>query len=101
MPYGECGRNFWDINLVLLYIYYFTVSYNNQKLRLRWTKDGVTLNPELKLLQYNVGQPLELMETTGYMVEREGMALAAYEEELHVSNYSSNPCSETNYYVFV
>lgn len=46
-------------------------SYNNQKLRLRWAEDGVTLNPELKLLQYNVGQPLELMETTGYMVERE------------------------------
>ncbi|PNF21535.1 hypothetical protein B7P43_G12716 [Cryptotermes secundus] len=46
-------------------------SYNNQKLRLRWAEDGVKLNPELKLLQYNVGQPLELMETTGYMVERE------------------------------
>ncbi|KDR22803.1 glycine receptor subunit alpha-1 [Zootermopsis nevadensis] len=46
-------------------------SYNNQKLRLRWAADGVKLNPELKLLQYNVGQPLELRETTGYMVERE------------------------------
>lgn len=46
-------------------------SYNNQKLRLRWAEDGVTLNPELKLLQYNVGQPLEFKETTGYMVERE------------------------------
>jgi hypothetical protein len=64
------------VTLVLLeYIlsHYFAVSYNNQKLRLRWAEDGVTLNPELKLLQYNVGQPLELMETTGYMVEREGM----------------------------
>jgi hypothetical protein len=44
---------------------------------LRWAEDGVKLNPELKLLQYNVGQPLELKETTGYMVEREGMMSAA------------------------
>jgi hypothetical protein len=81
-------------------MYYFTVSYNNQKLRLRWAEDGVTLNPELKLLQYNVGQPLELMETTGYMVERQGMTLAACEKELHISNYSVNPGFSTNYSIF-
>lgn len=34
---------------------------------------GVTLNPELKLLQYNLGQPLELDETNGYMPEKNGL----------------------------
>ncbi|PSN29417.1 hypothetical protein C0J52_27902 [Blattella germanica] len=58
------------------------VSYNNQKLRLRWSEDGVTLNPELKLLQYNVGQPLELMETTGYVVEREGKNFFLFSKQL-------------------
>jgi hypothetical protein len=32
----------------------------------------VTVNPELKLLQYNVGQPLQLEESNGYMLEKEG-----------------------------
>jgi hypothetical protein len=48
------------------------VSYTNQKLRLVWGQDGVTVNPELKLLQYNVGQPLQLEESNGYMLEKEG-----------------------------
>lgn len=32
----------------------------------------MTLNPELKLLQYNLGQPLELEESDGYMPEKVG-----------------------------
>ncbi|XP_015588294.1 glycine receptor subunit alphaZ1 [Cephus cinctus] len=47
-------------------------SYNNQKLRLRWGDGGVTVNPELKLLQYNVGKPLQLEETTGFMLDKNG-----------------------------
>ncbi|CAB3359424.1 Hypothetical predicted protein [Cloeon dipterum] len=47
-------------------------SYTNQKLRLVWGQDGVTVNPELKLLQYNVGQPLQLEESNGFMLEKEG-----------------------------
>lgn len=45
---------------------------------MQWNNDilsldaGVTLNPELKLLQYNLGQPLELDETNGYMPEKHG-----------------------------
>ena len=50
----------------------FTVSYNNQKVRLKWADAGVALNPELKLLQYNLGQPLELDESDGYMPEKHG-----------------------------
>lgn len=49
-----------------------TVSSNNQKVKLRWSDSGVTLNPELKLLQYNLGQPLELEESDGYMPEKVG-----------------------------
>lgn len=49
-----------------------TVSYNNQKVRLKWADAGVALNPELKLLQYNLGQPLELDESDGYMPEKHG-----------------------------
>ncbi|XP_049938449.1 glycine receptor subunit alpha-4 isoform X4 [Schistocerca serialis cubense] len=49
-----------------------SVSYNMQKLRLRWADaDPIMLNPELKLLQYNVGQPLQIEETDGYVPERE------------------------------
>ncbi|KAK7794554.1 hypothetical protein R5R35_009673 [Gryllus longicercus] len=58
-----------DIQVCPMYIESF--SFNNQKLRLRWGEDAVTVNPELKLLQYNVGQPLQMEETTGYMLERE------------------------------
>ncbi|KAF4518742.1 hypothetical protein B566_EDAN006145 [Ephemera danica] len=47
-------------------------SYTNQKLRLVWAQDGVTVNPDLKLLQYNVGQPLQLEESSGFMLEKEG-----------------------------
>lgn len=49
-----------------------TVSYPNQKVRLQWDDVGVLLNPELKLLQYNLGQPLEVDETIGYMPEKHG-----------------------------
>lgn len=58
-----------DIQVCPMYIESF--SYNNQKIRLKWGEGAVTVNPELKLLQYNVGEPLEMEQTTGYMVERE------------------------------
>ena len=53
-------------------INYISVSYSNQKVRLKWADSGVLLNPELKLLQYNLGQPLELVESDGYMPEKDG-----------------------------
>ncbi|XP_052122070.1 glycine receptor subunit alpha-1 isoform X4 [Frankliniella occidentalis] len=48
------------------------ISYNDHKLRLRWGEDGVSVNPALKLLQYNVGTPLELREMSGYRMEKDG-----------------------------
>lgn len=39
---------------------------------MKWDDAGVTLNPELKLLQYNLGQPLDLDESAGYMPEKHG-----------------------------
>lgn len=51
---------------------FLPVSYNNQKVRLKWTESGVTLNPELKLLQYNLGTPLEFQESENFMPEKEG-----------------------------
>ncbi|XP_034240005.1 LOW QUALITY PROTEIN: glycine receptor subunit alpha-4-like [Thrips palmi] len=59
-----------DIQLCPVYIESF--SYNDRKLRLRWGEDGVSVNPALKLLQYNVGTPLELRETGGYRMEKDG-----------------------------
>ncbi|XP_046748427.1 glycine receptor subunit alpha-4 isoform X1 [Diprion similis] len=59
-----------DIQVCPIHIESF--SYNNQKLRLRWGEGGVTVNPELKLLQYNIGKPLQLEESTGYMLEKNG-----------------------------
>lgn len=48
------------------------VSYSNSKVRLKWSTSGVAVNPELKLLQYNIGTPLELEESDSYMREKEG-----------------------------
>ena len=50
------------------------VSYPTQKVRLQWDggDGGVVLNPELKLLQYNLGQPLEVAETIEYMPQKHG-----------------------------
>ncbi|XP_037914772.1 glycine receptor subunit alpha-2 isoform X2 [Hermetia illucens] len=59
-----------DIQVCPIYIESF--SHNNQKVKLKWSKSGVTLNPELKLLQYNLGQPLEIEESDGYMPEKAG-----------------------------
>ncbi|XP_055840208.1 glycine receptor subunit alpha-2 [Episyrphus balteatus] len=59
-----------DIQVCPIYIESF--SYSNQKVKLRWSDSGVTLNPELKLLQYNLGQPLETEESDGYMPEKVG-----------------------------
>ncbi|KOX76901.1 Glycine receptor subunit alpha-2 [Melipona quadrifasciata] len=49
-----------------------TVSYHKQKLRLRWGVGAVTVNPELKLLQYDIGKPMVAEETVDYMVEKSG-----------------------------
>lgn len=51
---------------------YPTVSYSNQKVRFKWSDAGVTINPELKLLQYHIGEPLRLEETNGYMIDKDG-----------------------------
>ncbi|XP_066592093.1 glycine receptor subunit alphaZ1 [Prorops nasuta] len=59
-----------DIQVCPIYIESF--SYNRQKVRLKWGESGVTVNPELKLLQYHVGEPLRLEETTYYTPEKDG-----------------------------
>lgn len=38
---------------------------------LRWSGPGVTLSPELKLLQYNI-LPLQLQEAHAYTMEKNG-----------------------------
>ncbi|XP_061378814.1 glycine receptor subunit alpha-1 isoform X3 [Danaus plexippus] len=53
-------------------IYIESFSYSNQKVRFRWSVAGVTINPELKLLQYHIGEPLRLEETNGYMIDKDG-----------------------------
>jgi hypothetical protein len=47
-------------------------SYVNTKVKLKWAPAGVNINPELKLLQYNLGAPLQLEETDRYMPEKDG-----------------------------
>ncbi|KAH1022687.1 glycine receptor subunit alpha-4 [Dendroctonus ponderosae] len=47
-------------------------SYNNKKMLLRWSEPGVTISPELKLLQYNILQPLQLYERTAFTAEKNG-----------------------------
>lgn len=59
-----------DIQLCPIYIESF--SYTNAKVRLKWAESGVNINPELKLLQYNLGAPLKLYESDGYMPEKDG-----------------------------
>ncbi|KAK9294147.1 hypothetical protein QLX08_011135 [Tetragonisca angustula] len=59
-----------DIQICPIYIESF--SYHKQKLRLRWGAGAVTVNPELKLLQYDIGKPMVAEETVDYMVEKSG-----------------------------
>jgi Neurotransmitter-gated ion-channel ligand binding domain len=59
-----------DIQICPIFIESF--SYSNSKVRLKWAENGVNINPELKLLQYNLGSPLHLEETDGYMPEKDG-----------------------------
>ncbi|KAJ8974891.1 hypothetical protein NQ317_011737, partial [Molorchus minor] len=47
------------------------ISYNINKMVLKWSGPGVTLSPELKLLQYNI-LPLQLRETSAYTGEKNG-----------------------------
>lgn len=75
-----------DIQICPIYIESF--SYHNQKIRLKWADNGVTINPELKLLQYNLGQPLQLEETDGYMPEKYGLLFGSKLPQVHPSNIS-------------
>ncbi|XP_076249862.1 glycine receptor subunit alpha alkaliphile isoform X2 [Calliopsis andreniformis] len=59
-----------DIQICPIYIESF--SYHKQKLRLRWGTGGVTVNPELKLLQYDIGKPMVAEETVDYTLEKSG-----------------------------
>lgn len=59
-----------DIQICPIHIESF--SYVNTKVKLKWAEAGVNINPELKLLQYNLGSPLQLDETDGYMPEKDG-----------------------------
>ncbi|KAG5675827.1 hypothetical protein PVAND_005697 [Polypedilum vanderplanki] len=59
-----------DIQICPIHIESF--SYSNSKVRLKWAEAGVNINPELKLLQYNLGAPLQLDSTDGYMPEKDG-----------------------------
>ncbi|XP_018328126.1 glycine receptor subunit alpha-4 isoform X2 [Agrilus planipennis] len=47
-------------------------TYNNQKMTLKWASAGVSVSPELKLLQYHIGQPLELQEQNVFTNEKGG-----------------------------
>ncbi|CAG5074915.1 Similar to glra1: Glycine receptor subunit alphaZ1 (Danio rerio) [Cotesia congregata] len=58
-----------DIQICPIYI---EISYNSQKLQLKWASTGVTVNPELKLLQYNFGEPQLLQEIHSYVTEKLG-----------------------------
>ncbi|XP_025985943.1 glycine receptor subunit alphaZ1 isoform X2 [Solenopsis invicta] len=57
-----------DIQICPIYIESF--SYDRKKLRLKWDAGGVTVNPELKLLQYDIGKPMVFEETIDYMLEK-------------------------------
>jgi hypothetical protein len=59
-----------DIQICPIHIESF--SYSNSKVRLKWAEAGVNINPELKLLQYNLGTPVQLEEADGYMPEKDG-----------------------------
>ncbi|CAD1472585.1 unnamed protein product, partial [Heterotrigona itama] len=41
-------------------------------LAIQWGVGAVTVNPELKLLQYDIGKPMVAAETVDYMVEKSG-----------------------------
>lgn len=47
-------------------------------MRLKWNDAGVTISPELKLLQYHIGQPLELDEKNMYTPEKGGNMFLTY-----------------------
>ncbi|KAK9736810.1 Neurotransmitter-gated ion-channel transmembrane region [Popillia japonica] len=59
-----------DIQICPLSIESF--SYDNSKMRLKWADAGVTVSPELKLLQYHIRQPLQLAEKDIYTNEKSG-----------------------------
>lgn len=48
------------------------VSHNNEQLKLKWGASGVTVNSELKLLQYYMDHNLKLEDTEGSTFKRSG-----------------------------
>lgn len=65
---------------------------------------AVTLNPELKLLQYHIGYPLQLDESKDYMIEKKGRFwrfVKILETKLiFVVNFSENFSRLTVYFRF-
>lgn len=57
---------------------FIAVSYDNLKMALKWSSAGVSVSPELKLLQYHIYQPLELEEKNVYTVEKSGKCILLY-----------------------
>jgi hypothetical protein len=53
-------------------LFTISVSYDSEKLSLRWGDEGVTVNPELKLLQYNLENPLKVDEAVCFIDEKNG-----------------------------
>lgn len=41
-------------------------------MQLKWSDSGVSVSPELKLLQYHIGTPLEVDEKNVYTSEKGG-----------------------------
>ncbi|XP_034948810.1 glycine receptor subunit alphaZ1 isoform X2 [Chelonus insularis] len=63
---------FYPMDVQVCPIYIESFSYNIKKLKLRWGVGGVTVNPELRLLQYNFATPQLLEEINCYMLEKNG-----------------------------
>ncbi|KAG7196593.1 hypothetical protein KM043_013083 [Ampulex compressa] len=59
-----------DIQICPIHIESF--SHDTRKLRLRWGIGDVTVSPELRLLQYDIGKPLVSEETIDYTLEKNG-----------------------------
>ncbi|KAK4882915.1 hypothetical protein RN001_006234 [Aquatica leii] len=59
-----------DTQICPLYIESF--SYKFDKMNLKWGDAGVTISPELKLLQYHIEQPLQLHESNVFTSEKGG-----------------------------
>ncbi|KAJ3666088.1 hypothetical protein Zmor_001543 [Zophobas morio] len=68
-----CQMEFWHypMDTQICPVNVESFSYNNNKMRLKWSRKGVMIVPELKLLQYNI-LPLQLEEQNVYTSEKNG-----------------------------